>query len=217
MSIALASDTFAPTLASIVGVGPRLCKAALTGLVANSNLAPAFASSPNYTKSHWTEGTGSMAINYTGANQFAPTSAITTVSGVTYQIDLVLSSWTSGTFTVALGGVTSAVQTPSATNLVFRILLTATSNANVVVAAASSGAQVMTFSSLGVTAVNTVAIGGPSLSGTPLLTLPRDLSGVFGIWSDQGTWSIDSTSDIGGVNVAVAVGGTTVGSLYFLY
>ena len=114
------------------------------GLNRGSNALPAFNS--NYTVSHWTEGSGSMAVAYTGANSFTPTTAVNCVIGQTYQFDLVVSSWTSGTFTLTACGVTSPTVSPSAAGD-FRFYVTATATTSPSVSAAASGAQAMTFSS----------------------------------------------------------------------
>jgi hypothetical protein len=114
------------------------------GLNRGSNLTSAFAS--NYTVSHWTEGSGSMAISYTGANSFAPATPVPCVIGQTYQFDLAVSAYTSGTFVLTACGVTEPTVTPAASNQ-YRFYVTATATTSPSVSAAASGAQDMTFSS----------------------------------------------------------------------
>ena len=116
------------------------------GLNRGSNLTPAFSGTPNYTVSNWTEGAASMAISFTGANSFTPTTGVPCIIGQTYQFDLVISAYTSGTFVLTACGVTEPTVTPVAANQ-YRFYVTATATTSPSVSAAASGAQAMTFSS----------------------------------------------------------------------
>jgi hypothetical protein len=93
-----------------------------------------------------------MAISYTGANSFAPTTALTVVSGTTYQVTVTFSAYTSGAFHVTIGNTSSASITPTATGVCV-FFLTASDATNLIAAADSSGAQVYTVASISVKSV----------------------------------------------------------------
>lgn len=133
------------------------------GLNRGANSAPAFSS--NYTTSNWTEASGSMTINHTGSNSFSPTTPLSITVGQTYEVDLVCSAYTSGTFTVSLGGFTTPVVTPAASNQ-YRFYVTASSTANISVSAATTGAQAFAFSSL---TVKRAAFDPTSLANIPVI------------------------------------------------
>jgi len=118
------------------------------GLNRGSNMAPAFAST-NYTKTDWTEGTGSIVGSASSAaNSFHPTTALVPVSGQTYQIDIPVTTWSSGTLTVSFGGASSRSITVAA-NTTYRVYLTATSDSgNLTVIGNSSGTLSMTITNI---------------------------------------------------------------------
>lgn len=134
------------------------------GISRGANNAPAFTGS-NYTVNSWTEASGSMTVNHTGANSFTPASALTIIPGQTYEIDLVSTTYTSGAFTVSLGGVTSPSVTPAASNQ-YRFYVTATSTASPSLSAAATGLQSFAFSSF---SVKRAAYDPNSLANIPII------------------------------------------------
>lgn len=104
------------------------------GSTRGSELAPAFAVSPNYTTivhgSTLTEAAGTMtaAGASTGVVTFAPTTALTPVANYMYQITAILSSGSAGTWTPTFGGTSGPTITAAAGTFVWYCLATNTNN-----------------------------------------------------------------------------------------
>ena len=116
------------------------------GLNRGANAAPAFATNHyTVTGTSWTEGSGSIvATDQNGANSFYSATPIVPVSGQTYQIDVPVTSWTSGTLVISFGGASSPTVTVAA-NTTYRFYLTATSGSgNLTVTGSAHAAMTIT-------------------------------------------------------------------------
>lgn len=147
-STALANDQF---VTGLMGGTPFS-----NGQFRGAELAPVFSS--NYTIVHngctITEGSGTMTVTgtSTGANSFAPTSAIVPQANYLYRVQLVLPTFSAGQFTVSMGGVTEPAvcyNTTSGPGIYVFFILAANTN-NLVVTMGTSGTQTLTFTSVSV-------------------------------------------------------------------
>jgi len=118
------------------------------GLQRGSNLAPAFSGTPNYTEagSGCIESAGAMTCTSTASSaSFAPTSALSIVTGQTYDVSLSVSAYTAGSLTASCGGVTSPSVTPAA-GMRYKFYLTATNTNSCTVAVANG--STLTFAAI---------------------------------------------------------------------
>jgi hypothetical protein len=117
------------------------------GLQRGSDTAPVFSTTPNYTvTSHtatFSEAAGTMTASGTpsgGAPSFTPTTAIPATIGQLYQVVVPVTTYSSGTFTVTYGGVSSPAVTPAANNT-YTFYILATSTGSLTITGGASGAQ----------------------------------------------------------------------------